>query len=231
VERDFAKFHHAEFAFMYQSVKMQRTADHFITDNHMLVDPDIFNLNRYAGAEAGYSFIKTNDRLLPTSGVGFTLGGMFLRNLENKDEQFLKVLASTFVYVPLSPRVSIAVRAGGGTMTSDANYYYLNTIGGAGTGEIRGYDRERFYGRHSFHLNNDLRWIFPTRNIFFNGRAGLLGFYDIGRVWQPGEVSKLWHDSYGFGAILSPFNKFAVTATYGISKEGSYMHFKAGLFF
>jgi hypothetical protein len=231
VERDFAKFQHAEFAVIYQSVKMQRTADHFITDNHMLVDPVIFNLNRYAGAEAGYSFIKANDRLLPTSGFGFTLGGMVLRNLENKDEQFLKVLASTFVYIPLSKQFSFAVRAGGGTMTGDANYYYLNTIGGAGTGEIRGYDRERFYGRHSFHLNNDLRWIFPTHNFFFNGRAGLLGFYDIGRVWQPGEVSKLWHDSYGFGVILSPFNKFAVTATYGVSKEASYMHFKAGLFF
>lgn len=231
VERDFAKYHHAEFSLMYQSVKVDRKSGHFVGEDHLLVDPVIFKLNRYAGVEGGYSFIKDNDPLLPTEGFGFTLGSMYLRNIENSEDAFLKVLASTFVYVPLSKQFSIAVRAGGGTMVGDANYYYLNTIGGAGSGEVRGYDRERFYGKHSFHLNNDLRWIFPTHNFFFNGRAGLLGFYDIGRVWQPGEVSNLWHDSYGFGVMLAPFNKFAVSATYGISSEGSYMHFKAGLFF
>lgn len=231
IERDFARFHHAEFAVFYQSVKVEPTSDHFISASHQLVDPDVFKLNRYAGVQAGYSFLKANDQLAPTEGIGFNLGTGYISNLGEKNKDFVKAVASAFVYVPLNKRFSLAVRAGGGIISGDAPYYYQNTVGGAGVGEIRGYDRERFYGKHSFHLNNDLRWIFPTRNFIFNGRAGLLGFYDIGRVWQPGEVSKLWHDSYGFGVLVVPYNKFAVSATYGISKEGNYLHFKAGFFF
>lgn len=229
IERNFARFHHAEMSVIYQSVKMQSSEGHFISTG--ILDPSLFDLNQYAGVEGGYSFTKTNDRLAPTQGIGFNLGAGYIKNLSEGKDPFLKVMASSYVYVPLSRQFSLAVRAGGGTIAGDAPYYYLNTVGGGGTGEVRGYDRERFYGKHSFHLNNDLRWIFNTRNCLFNGRAGLLGFYDIGRVWQPGEVSDLWHDSYGFGIILVPYNKIAVTATYGMSEEGGYMHFKAGLFF
>lgn len=231
VDRDFAKYHHAEFAFMYHSVKVDRKEAHFISENQQLVDPVIFNRNQYAGVQAGYTYLKANDVLLPTRGFGLTFGTGYLRNINNTEDAFLKAILKAFVYIPVGKRLSVAVRAGGGTMTSNANYYFLNTVGGAGTGEIRGYDRERFYGRHSFHLNNDLRWLFPTRNFLFVGRAGLLGFYDVGRVWQPREISTIWHTSYGFGLVVAPFEKFAVTATYGISKDGNYTHFKAGFFF
>lgn len=230
VERDLSDNHHAELSLIYQSVKVQTPPDHFIAN--VVIDPALFEMNRYAGVEGGYSFTKANDRLMPTKGFGFNLGAGYIKNISENEEGFLKVLANSFVYIPLSRQLSLAVRAAGGTISGgDAPYYYLNTIGGGGAGEVRGYDRERFYGRHAAHLNNDLRWIFNTRNFLFNGRAGLLGFYDIGRVWQPGEISSLWHDSYGFGVILIPYNKFAVSATYGISAEGGYMHFKAGLFF
>jgi hypothetical protein len=233
VERDFAKYHHAELAVFYQSVKVERTPNHFISEpSHMLNgDAEIFKLNKFAGVEAGYSYLKANDRLAPTKGFGFSFGSGYFKNLQEGGEDFAKAIAATWVYVPLGNRFSVAVRAGGGTMSGNAPYYYMNTVGGGGAGEIRGYDRERFYGKHSFHLNNDLRWLFPTRNFIFNGRAGLLGFYDVGRVWLPGEVSNKLHNSYGFGAIIIPFEKFAVSATYGISKEGNYTHFKAGFFF
>jgi hypothetical protein len=231
IERDFNKYHHAELFAFYQSVKVDQTADHFITEESHLVDQRVFNRNHYGGVEGGYQFVKDNDRLAPTKGFGFTLGAGYFKHLKDGNEDFAKAQASVFAYIPLSRQFSLASRAGGGTISGNAPYYYMNTVGGGGTGEIRGYDRERFYGKHSFYFNNDLRWIFPTRNWLFSGRAGLLGFYDIGRVWQPGEVSDLWHDSYGFGMILVPYEKFAVSATYGMSKEGSYMHFKAGLFF
>lgn len=229
LERDFLRYHHAEFSVIYQSVKVQKTADHYISD--VVIDPLLFETNQYAGLEGGYSFAKTNDPLAPTKGFGFNLGAMYMKNLTEDNQEFLKVLASAFAYVPLSRQFSWAIRAGGGTIAGDAPYYYQNTVGGGGAGEVRGYDRERFYGKQSAHLNNDLRWLFNTKNWLFNGKAGLLGFYDIGRVWQSGESSSLWHDSYGFGILLVPYNKFAVSATYGISAEGNYTHFKAGLFF
>jgi hypothetical protein len=231
IERDFAKYHHAEIFAFYQSVKVYRSNDHFTSEPTHLIDPDVFNRNQYAGVEAGYTFEKSNDRFAPTRGFGFTLGTGYFRNIKGDNDDFFKVLSSVYAYIPLGKQFSIASRVGGGTISGDAPYYYLNTVGGGGSGEIRGYDRERFYGKHSLHFNNDLRWIFPTRNFLFSGKAGLIGFYDIGRVWVPGEVSDLWHNSYGGGILLVPYNKFAISATYGVSTEGSYVHFKAGLFF
>jgi len=44
------------------------------------------------------------------------------------------------------------------------------------------FDRKGFYGKSSFYMNAEPGWISPTRNYFLNGKAGLVRFYDIGRV-------------------------------------------------
>ncbi|MER3464170.1 MAG: hypothetical protein C4329_06900 [Chitinophagaceae bacterium] len=82
-----------------------------------------------------------------------------------------------------------------------------------------------------FYNNNELRWVFDTRNFLFNGKMGLLAFFDEGRVWQPAEDSRKWHTGYGGGLIIIPFNKAALTATYCISEEDRLLQLKAGLFF
>ncbi|MDP9229468.1 MAG: hypothetical protein M3O67_02205, partial [Bacteroidota bacterium] len=53
----------------------------------------------------------------------------------------------------------------------------------------------------------------------YNGKAGFLGLFDLGRVWQPGEKSNELHTAIGGGIILSPFNKIGLTVTYARSKE------------
>jgi len=61
--------------------------------------------------------------------------------------------------------------------------------------------------------------MFDARNKIFNGKYGVLGFFDNGRVWYPGETSNTWHTSYGMGVFLSLFNKIVVSGAYGVSKE------------
>jgi hypothetical protein len=129
----------------------------------------------------------------------------------------------------LTKAFSLAIRGGGGTMTGDADYYHLQKLGGYIN--LRGYQRERFYGKSMAYNNNELRWLVNTKNYFFNGQVGLLAFYDEGRVWQPGEHSTTWHTGYGGGLILVPFNKIALTGTYCISKEDRQLQLKAGMFF
>jgi hemolysin activation/secretion protein len=124
---------------------------------------------------------------------------------------------------------SIAVRGGGAAVTGEADYYHMARIGGFVN--LRGYERERFYGKTSFYNNNELRWFIPTKNYFFNGKIGLMTFYDQGRVWQPLEVSNKWHSGYGGGLILVPFNLVALTATYGVSEEAKILQLKVGMFF
>lgn len=232
LESNFSTYHHAEFSAIYQSVKVHRTEGKYISEVQPFIqDPSVFNRKNFVGAEAGYYFLKTDNNVFPLMGGGFSIGAGHLRNIQNKDEAFTKILFNSVAFIPIAGPFSVALKAGAATLSGTADYYNLNSIGGGGSGEMRGYERERFYGKHTVYGNADLRWLFNTKNYLFNGRAGLLGFYDIGRVWMPGEKSNLWHASYGGGVIFIPYNKYALTVTYGRSKEGGQFNFKTGFFF
>ena len=65
----------------------------------------------------------------------------------------------------------------------------------------------------------------------FNGKIGVIGFYDVGRVWYPGEQSNSWHIGYGPGVFISLFNKVTLSGTYGMSKEDHVISAYVGFFF
>ena len=122
--------------------------------------------------------------------------------------------------------VILAVKLAGTTVSGNPPFYELNKLGGGST--LRGYSRYRFYGNTSFYNQNELQWNINVRSWFMNGKIGLLTFFDNGRVWQPGEVSRIWHTGYGFGIMIAPFNKLSFTASYGITKESTQLHFRVG---
>ena len=227
-ERKFQKKHHTELSLIYQSVKYKKELDHNIADGGN-IDPSVFRTKQFGGFEAGYKYDHTNGSIYPTRGFVFNFGGGFLRNLSDTGSTFVKLNSTASVYLPISREFILAIRAGGATLFGDPDFYHLNRLGG--NAELRGYERERFYGKSIFYTNTEIRWLTDTRNYFFNGRAGLVGFYDIGRVWMPDEKSSLWHDGYGMGVILIPFNKITLTAMYGLSSEGDNLFLRAELFF
>lgn len=219
--------HHVEFNPFYQYIEVRNSPDNFITTNSP--DQSIFSARQFAGIEAGYQLRQVNDRVYPTRGFHFVLGGGYVQNIKDRSRSFAKASSSLSLYIPLSRAFTLAIRGGGAVMDGKADYYHLNTLGG--NENLRGYPRERFFGKNSFYNNNELRWVFDTQNYFFTGRMGLLAFYDTGRVWQPGETSDKWHMGYGAGLILIPFNKVALTGTYGLSKETSDILLQAHIFF
>jgi hypothetical protein len=228
IERNFEKKHHAELALIYQRVQYKKTDDKNI-GMAPYIDPSVFQAKQYAGMEAAYTFDQSNGSICPQRGYTFSLSGGFLRNLSDTGSAFAKIRSEFAVYIPLSKKFTWATRLGGATLFGHPDFYHLNRLGG--NAELRGYDRERFYGKSIFYTNTELRWITNTRNYFFNGRAGLVGFYDIGRVWIPDEKSNLWHSGYGMGVVIIPFNKITLTGMYGFSKEGNNLFFRAELFF
>ncbi len=55
---------------------------------------------------------------------------------------------------------------------------------------------------------------------------GLIGLYDVGRVWYEGESSDRWHGAYGGGlwiAFLRPENAVTVTVSRGEEHTGVYL--------
>ncbi len=227
IQRVIANMHQIDASLYYQDIKIDKDADSYIFDKENTLP--VFTSNKFAGLVAGYNYRNVNDRLLPTKGINFLISGGYIMSVDKRNSSFLKGLSEFSFYVPLGKLFSFASRVGGGTMTGDAPYYYLNKLDG--NENLRGYSRDRFYGKSSFFNNNEIRLISKTRNVVFNGRAGIFAFFDNGRVWQPGEKSSTWHYGYGGGLVLVPFEKFALMGSYGLSNDGGHITVKAEMFF
>ena len=229
IKKDFGKFHHIELTGMYQSVKVERTSGKFISSIPLPVNLSQFSPKYFAGSEAAYTYHAVNNPIFPTKGIHFALGGLYLANLKKSNTSFTNLKSNFAFYLPLSRQFSIAARAGGEFLSGEADFYHLNKL--KGNTNLRGYNRERFYGKSAFYNNNEIRWAADTKNFLFTGKIGLIGFYDVGRVWQPLEKSTKWHTGYGGGFFIVPFNKIAVSTTYDFSEEGPFLQLRIGMFF
>ena len=61
------------------------------------------------------------------------------------------------------------------------------------------------------------------------GQLGITGFYDIGRVWQSGENSNIWHQGTGGGIYFSPASLTVIQVLAGHSNEGWYPYISFSL--
>ena len=201
----------------FQNVEIVNDKDRFLAKNIAPTQPDIFNSNNYGGALFSYKFFNFNDSIVPTAGFSFIGNASHYENLTQNDRSFQKYSGIVQIYIPLVSKFSLAIRTAGETVSGNPMFYHLPRLGGAD--DLRGYRRERFYGKTSFSNSNELRFITNLRSYVMNGKIGLSVFYDQGRVWQPGENSDTWHTDYGVGFYLAPFNAILANIAYGISKE------------
>jgi hypothetical protein len=182
---------------------------------------EVFMPNQYAGLQLTYSYVSVNDSVVPVKGFTFLTDATFSNNFSQK-EFFQRYNAQLQAYFPIISNVSLAVRLGCETIVNDA---VLNTgqayehaiIGGPRT--LRGYRKERFWGKTAFYNENELRYITNFRSYLMTGKIGFFAFFDQGRVWVPGEKSDKMHTSWGPGMLLAPFNKASISVSYGISEE------------
>lgn len=220
--------HFLEFQPFYHSVKIKLDEDRIIMDKDIPVGKTDFTRDHFAGGEARYMYTKKNDPLAPSKGFDFLLAGAYVHNLKNTANSYTQGTSYATVYLPLLRNITLALRAGGSAISGEPEFYQLANIGGSEN--LRGYRRQRFYGKKSFYNNNELRWLKRTNSKVFS-RIGLLTFVDQGRVWQPGEDSDTWHVGYGGGLIIIPFNKLVLNGTVGKSTEATVIHLRLGYLF
>ncbi|MEO5947784.1 MAG: BamA/TamA family outer membrane protein, partial [Chitinophagaceae bacterium] len=221
--------HNVELNGIYQAVRVDRKEGKYLSG----LNPNLteYNTNHFAGGEIAYRYRAVNDKVFPTKGFRFSIGGLYLNNIKKQNTSFTNFKSDVTFYLPLGKNFSIASRAAVAILSGEANFYHLNKL--KGNLDLRGYNRERFYGKSAFNNNNELRWAANTRNFLFTGKIGLLGFYDIGRVWQPLEQSNTWHTGYGGGFFIIPFNKIFLVATYEIpnGNDESLLQLRTGIYF
>jgi hemolysin activation/secretion protein len=210
--------------FLYQNIQLTNDPERFFAKDITQPQGNDYSSRQYFGPELRYLTQFVDDPLLPKKGVEGEAGISYTYNFDHTDRSFTRYDGVIQFYIPLFKPLTLAVRAGGSTLIGDPDFFQLNRLGGAFN--LRGYIRDRFYGKTTAYNNNELQWYFPVRSKLFNGQMALIGLYDIGRVWMTGENSDTWHTAYGGGLTLVPFNKLSVTVTYSTSRENSLAHFR-----
>lgn len=205
----------------YQSVDIKRDSARFIAKTTAPVN---FDQDNFIGARFEYSLSWVNDSVVPTSGITFNTNAAHTHDLE-RGSSFQRYSGYLKLYIPIVSRfVSVAIGAGASTVEGKPQFYQYPSLGESYN--LRGFRRERFYGKSSFYNTNELRFITKFKSYIFNGGIGIMGFYDVGRVWMPNEKSDSWHTSVGGGLILIPFKLVMAQITYGVSKEDQLLQIK-----
>ena len=153
-----------------------------------------------------------------------------MQALNKNSRNITKFTSEMQVYAPLrDPDKVIAVlRMGGGHIFSK-NFEYFQALTLGSNNFVRGFRKDRFSGSSLLYSSFELRVkLFKSQSYILPGNVGVIGFYDIGRVWLKGETSKRWHSSYGGGIFYAPFNLFFISATMGISAEDRLFNFSLG---
>lgn len=212
-----------------EAVKVDNNFDRLVNTNNPELRPEVFKNISFGGAEIQFNFLNSDNLVNPSLGVQFNATGGWKKNLDESDRS-MQYLSGYFGVWLGGKWVVVASKIGGKHVLGDYEFYQGATIGASEN--LRGFRNERFTGRSSLYLLNDLRIrLFNVENYALPFTLGVLGGYDYGRVWTDDDASGKWHDSYGGGVWLSPFDMAMLTFSYFKSDDGNRFTFKGGFAF
>lgn len=197
-----------------------------------LYTTDNFVDKYYAGVYASFDVDGTDSLAATESGMRWLNQASLNVGIRNTSDVFLRLASELrYFYTFVHPdQVTLGFRIGGSTNIGSFSFYQANTLGGEAN--LRGYHRTRFAGRSSVYVNTDIRArLFDFNAYVARGEGGLLGFFDIGRVWADGEESGVWHPGAGGGIWVSPFYRLVVTGTVGVSPDHVLFNLSMGFLF
>ncbi|MCD4695707.1 MAG: outer membrane protein assembly factor, partial [Bacteroidales bacterium] len=211
----------------YHYFEVQDTADRFIADPEISgLDTMAYFEHHFAGLNAAIEIDTRNSKVLPQRGLHWTTEAIGYCGVGERARSYVKLKSDMSFYLSFTsdPRVVFALRFGGAMNLGDYEFYHANALGGKTN--LRGFQSRRFAGDQSFYQNTEIRFkLLNLKNYIFNGQTGFYVFNDIGRVWLDGEDSERWHDGYGFGVWLTPFEFTALTFSYNRSYDDEMLVF------
>ncbi|HYV94534.1 MAG TPA: hypothetical protein VE978_22365 [Chitinophagales bacterium] len=181
----------------------------------------------FFGANATIDLDFRDNPFAPKHGVRLFARQSFNHFNETDNENFansevsLEFYQTSRTFIP----ITLGIKGGAAHVTGDVPFYELNTVGR--TTGLRGYERDRFAGNTTAYLDNQITVEFGRVNTAVAPlNVGVFGFYDVGRVWIPDEVSDTWHTGYGGGFYFKPlFDILTTKFSIAFSEEE-----KSGLF-
>jgi len=177
----------------------------------------------FVGAVAEYIFDTRNSSLLPTKGINLNIRIAGSKGLNSFSNNYGQLNLSLAVYEKLDDagHLILANRFGGGLTLGKPAFYQAQFLGGQGN--LLGFRQYRFAGEQSVYNNLELRWrLADLASYVLPGQLGILGQYDLGRVWKKDETSNAWHHGLGGGLYFAPAGFMVIRAVAVRSNEGWY---------
>ncbi|MDB5012539.1 MAG: metallophosphoesterase, partial [Daejeonella sp.] len=216
----------------YEYYRIEKPADKFITSDQFPDKADIESPSNYGTLRSYANINFVDDNTLPSSGLRWKNEANLFKGIDVKKDQFLQLKSEISFYG--TPNLNIpftfALRLGGATNIGSYKFFQANALGN--NTYVRGFRNNRFSGRSYLFENTEVRFkVTNLRNYILTGNIGVFGFFDSGRVFSDNPEGKDWHNGYGPGLWVNLYNKFMVTGSYGLSKEGNYITVKSGFYF
>ncbi|MEG9326608.1 Calcineurin-like phosphoesterase [Salinimicrobium catena] len=216
----------------FEGVEVEETEGRFITEE-FADSPDFFNRKYFLGIEGTFRYESYNDVINPSNGMKFELvvGGKM--NTQHTDNfygyinpylGFFRGITRSDKLV-LNPRVQAEINLG-----DDFEFYQAANLGG--DNGLRAYRLHRFAGESAFATGADLRYSFNQfKTPVLPVQIGVFVGYEAGKIWQDGEDSNPWHESYGGGFWVTSAQALSGRFNFFTGEEGFRFSFGFGLNF
>ncbi|KQS36430.1 hypothetical protein ASG14_12295 [Pedobacter sp. Leaf194] len=216
-------------SFQYYNFRPGPNEGRFISIPENLHSSDSANVAQekiYAGVTLKYSLDSRDNDILPSRGILLDLKLTANAGFNQNSNDYGQLNASVAYHLKLdaAATVVIAERVGGGLTAGKPAFFQAQCLGGQRN--LVGYRQYRFAGEQSLFNNLELRWKLGSLvNYVLPGQIGVLGLYDVGRVWKRGEQSSVFHHGVGGGLYFAPASLSLVKIAASYSKEGWYPYF------
>ena len=158
------------------------------------------------GVQAALDLDRRNHLAWPTSGYHITAGTVYYPQVLDLEDGIVEARGEIATYLsPSGGNPTLATRVGGKHVWGTFPYHESALIGGSAN--VRGLREQRFAGRSSLYGSAELRVSLGRFFLLFPADFGVLGFGDLGRVFQDDLPSDKWHKSYGGGIWIAPVTR------------------------
>ncbi len=184
----------------------------------------------YLGGKLNMNINFVNDEIFPTRGITWYTQLSTMFGMSSNTKNVTKLTSDMTVYASLTEdRQLMAVFRFGAGKIFNKDFEYFQALNLGVNNYLRGFRKNRFSGSALAYGSAEFRVkLFRSQSYLLPGDVGLIGFYDVGRIWQYGKSSSKWHQSYGGGLYYTPFNAVIVSATVGMSEEDNLFNFSVG---
>ncbi|HEV7330851.1 MAG TPA: BamA/TamA family outer membrane protein [Flavisolibacter sp.] len=195
-------------------------------------DEAVFESKWHTGVSGGVTVDTRQNRMLPASGIFFTMNARAMKQVNGEKRSFGAVVSEVSFFTKLDKDSGVVLvnRLNVGVTLGSPYFYQMMQLGGPRS--LRGYNLNRFTGRSMLLHSAELRVkLFDFTSWLFPGTVGMIALNDVGRVWMPEESSTTWHHGYGGGLYVVPADVLMLRAVVARSVEGTqlYVNFVFGL--